>query len=52
MSFGYSVSDIIVLGQLAWKAYKLCKDVLESFQNISHEVLSLHASVKPLLVLR
>src|SRR5579862_6858515 len=46
MSFGYSVGDIIVLGQLAWKAYKSCKDAPESFQNISREVLSLHALIK------
>src|SRR3954454_1633463 len=46
MSFGYSVGDIILLGQLAWKAYKTCKDAPESFKNISDEVLSLHALLK------
>jgi N-terminal domain on NACHT_NTPase and P-loop NTPases len=46
MSFGYSVSDIVVLGQLAWKAYRSCKDAPESFRNISREVLSLHALLK------
>ncbi|KAH0537212.1 hypothetical protein FGG08_005991, partial [Glutinoglossum americanum] len=46
MSFGYSVGDIVLLGQLAWKAYKSCKDAPESFKNISHEVLSLHALLK------
>ncbi|KAH0556242.1 hypothetical protein GP486_005832 [Trichoglossum hirsutum] len=48
MSFGYSVDDILFLGQLAWKAYKSCKDAPESFKNISHEVLSLHALLKEL----
>ncbi|KAI9774257.1 MAG: hypothetical protein M1840_004151 [Geoglossum simile] len=46
MSFGYSVGDIVLLGQLAWKAYRSCKDAPGSFKNISHEVLSLHALLK------
>ncbi|KAI9776082.1 MAG: hypothetical protein M1839_000595 [Geoglossum umbratile] len=46
MSFGYSVGDIVLLGQLAWRAYRSCKDTPESFKNISHEVLSLHALLK------
>jgi hypothetical protein len=46
MSFGYSISDFVVLGQLAWKAYRSCKDAPESFENISHEVLSLHVLLK------
>ena len=46
MSFGYSISDFITLGQLAWTVYKSCKDAPESFGNISQEVLSLHVIIK------
>jgi hypothetical protein len=46
MSFGYSVGDIVLLGQLAWKAYRSCKDAPESFKNVSQEVLSLHAILR------
>jgi hypothetical protein len=43
MSFGYSVGDLIAIGNLAWTVYKSCKGAPESFNNISLEVLSLHA---------
>ncbi|KAH0541665.1 hypothetical protein FGG08_003896 [Glutinoglossum americanum] len=46
MSFGYSVSDFITLGSLAWNVYKACKAAPESFGNISLEILSLHAVLK------
>jgi hypothetical protein len=46
MSFGFGIGDFIVLGQLAWKVYKSCKDAPESFKNISQEVLSLHAVLR------
>ena len=46
MSFGFSVSDFVTLGQLAWKVYKSCKDAPQSFQNISQEVLSLSAVLR------
>lgn len=46
MSFGYSVTDFVACGQLAWKIYKACKDTLDNFKNISHEVLPLHAVLK------
>jgi hypothetical protein len=46
MSFGYGVGDFVLLGQLAWQAYKSCKDAPESFKNISTEVLSLHVVLK------
>lgn len=46
MNFGYSVSDFIVLGQLAWRVYKSCKDAPDGFKNVSQEVLSLHAVLK------
>ncbi|MCJ1267062.1 hypothetical protein MMC22_006947 [Lobaria immixta] len=48
MSFGYSVGDVLAVGQLAWKIYKVCKDAPESFKNISQEVLSLHVVLKEL----
>jgi hypothetical protein len=43
MSFGYSTSEIVALGQLSWKVYKSCRDAPESFKNVSQEALSLHA---------
>jgi hypothetical protein len=46
MSFGYSASDFVTVGTLAWNVYKSCKAAPESFANISGEVLSLHAVVK------
>ena len=46
MSFGYSVSDFITVGTLAWNVYKSCKAAPGSFANISGEVLSLHAVLK------
>ncbi|KAL8879456.1 MAG: hypothetical protein Q9198_002926 [Flavoplaca austrocitrina] len=46
MSFGYSVGDFILLGQLAWTVFKSCKGAPESFADISYEVLSLHAVIK------
>jgi hypothetical protein len=46
MSFGFSVSDFITVGQLAWDVYKSCRDAPDSFSNISLEVLSLHAVLK------
>lgn len=46
MSFGYSAGDFIAVGQLAWNVYKSCRDAPESFNNISLEVLSLHAVLK------
>ena len=46
MSFGYGVGDFIALGTLAWSVYKSCKGAPEAFENISWEVLSLHAVLK------
>ncbi|KAH7407613.1 ankyrin repeat-containing domain protein [Cadophora sp. MPI-SDFR-AT-0126] len=46
MSFGFGVGDFIAVGKLAWSVYKSCKDAPESFNNISAEVLSLHAVLK------
>lgn len=46
MSIGFSVSDFLKVGELAWKVYKACKSAPESFGNISQEVLSLHALLK------
>lgn len=46
MSFGFAVGDFVVLGQLAWKVYRTCKDAPESFKNISQEVSSLHLVLK------
>ena len=46
MSFGYGVGDVIAVGQLAWTVYKGCRDAPGSFNNISQEVLSLHAVLK------
>lgn len=48
MSFGFSLGDFAVLGQLAWNIYKACKDAPEGFKNISQEVSSLHLVLKEL----
>lgn len=48
MSFGFSVGDFAVLGQLTWQIYKACRDAPESFKNISQEVSSLHLLLKEL----
>ena len=44
--FGYSVGDLIAVGQLVWNVYKRCKNAPESFYNITSELLSLHAVLK------
>ncbi|KAL8990426.1 MAG: hypothetical protein Q9177_000913 [Variospora cf. flavescens] len=46
MSMSFGVGDFLALGQLAWSVYKSCKDAAGSFQDISLEVLSLHAVIK------
>ena len=46
MSFGYGIGDIVALGQIAWTAYKSCRDAPESFKNVSQEASSLHALLK------
>ena len=43
MSFGLAIGDLVAVGNLAWTVYKSCKGAAGSFQNISSEVLSLHA---------
>ncbi|KAL8883128.1 MAG: hypothetical protein Q9192_007431 [Flavoplaca navasiana] len=48
MSYGYSVGDFVLLGQLAWTVFKSCRSTPESFANISNEVLSLYDVVKEL----
>ena len=44
--FGFGVSDIVTVGNLAWRVYKSTKGAPESFQKIHVEVLSLHAVLK------
>ncbi|CZT00757.1 related to L-2,4-diaminobutyrate decarboxylase [Rhynchosporium agropyri] len=46
MSFGFGVGDFLAVGKLAWAVYKSCKDAPESFNNMSTEVLLLHAVLK------
>lgn len=41
-----SVGALVSLCNIAWHVYELCKDVSESFKNISSEVLSLHAILR------
>lgn len=48
MSFAFSVSGFVALGQLAWTIYKACRDAPGSFKNISQEVLSFHIVLKEL----
>lgn len=40
------MSDFVLLGQVAWKIYRACKDSPEDFKNVSQEVLSLHVVLK------
>ena len=44
--FGFSVGDFIAPGTLASDVYKSCKGIPGSFNDISGEVLSLHAVLK------
>lgn len=44
--YGFGVGDFVAVGTLAWSVYKSCKAAPESFENISMEVLSLHAVLK------
>jgi hypothetical protein len=46
MSFGFSVGDFVAVGQLAWNVYKSCKNAPTSFNNLSSEVLALHAVLR------
>ena len=40
------VGDIVVVGTLAWKLYKNCKESSAEFKRISSEVASLHVVIK------
>ena len=44
--YGFGVGDIVAVGTLAWNIYKSCRAAPGSFNNISTEVLSLHAVLK------
>ncbi len=46
MSFGYSVSDCLAVGQLCWKVYKKCKDSPGNYAELSSEVGALHNVIK------
>lgn len=46
MSFGFSVSDFVTLGQLAWTVYKGFRDAPEGFERLSKEVASFYAVIK------
>ena len=46
MSFGYSVGDVLVVGQLCWKVYKRCKDSPGNYAELTGEVGALHNVVK------
>ena len=43
---GFGVSDLMTVGNLAWRVYRSTKEAPESFQKIHVEVLSLHAILK------
>ena len=36
------VSDIVLVGTLAWKLYKSCKESSDQFKHISQEIATLH----------
>ena len=46
MSFGFSVSDFLAVGQLSWKIYKNCKDSPEDYVELSKEVGALYNVIK------
>lgn len=46
MSFGYSVGDVLAVGQLCWKVYKKCKDSPGIYAELTSEVGALHNVVK------
>lgn len=46
MSFGVGVGDVILVSSLAWKLYKACKDSSEEFQQVSMDLMSLHAVLR------
>ena len=46
MSFDPGVGQLTTLATFAWSIYKSCKAAPEAFENISFEVLSLHAVLK------
>ena len=46
MSFGYSVGDVLVVGQLCWKVYKKCKESPGNYAELASEVGALHNVVK------
>ena len=46
MSFGYSVGDVLAVGQLCWKVYKKCKDSPGNYAELATEVGALHNVVK------
>lgn len=46
MSFGFGIGDIVSLSCLAWNIYQACKEIPARFDQVSLEVLSLHAVLK------
>ena len=46
MSFGFSISDFIAVGELALRVYRAYRDAPEQFAAISTEVGSLHLILK------
>ena len=46
MSFGYSVGDVLAVGQLCWKVYKKCKDSPGNYAELASEVGALYNVVK------
>lgn len=46
VDFGYALGDFIAVGKLAWTVYKAYRGAPDSFNNISSEILSLHALLK------
>jgi len=43
MTIEYDLGEFGTVGTFAWQVYERCKDAPGSFQNISQDVLSLHA---------
>lgn len=48
MSFGFSVSDFVLLVQLAHKTFRNCKNAGPEYLEISREIRSLHSVLRNL----
>jgi molecular chaperone DnaK (HSP70) len=46
--FGFGTGDVIGITTLAWRLYKRCKGASGEFEELQHEILSLHTALREL----